>query len=194
MYKWQTKLHLGKQNGNNFNWRIWYNNKYHINNSSNNKSPLPRWDFTATVRSSVRSFKRIFFLIWYDSCGQFFHAACLDVPFAETWGDRDTNTTFHLPFASKIKFSSRVHLLNKIGKKHFERKTELFERLDLLKKGLLNEWPWLYLSMVNTLALTWLFLEAQCFLTCLFHVKWGDWIYIINTKRTTADGNLKFLI
>ena len=32
-------------------------------------------------------------------------------------GDRDTNTTFHLPFASKIKFSSRVHLLNKIGKK-----------------------------------------------------------------------------
>ena len=56
-------------------------------------------------------------------------------------GDRDTNTTFHLPFASKVKFSSRVHLLNKIGKKHFERKTELFERLDLLKKGLLNEWP-----------------------------------------------------
>ena len=56
-------------------------------------------------------------------------------------GDRDTNTTFHLPFASKIKFSSRVHLLNKIGKKRFERKTELFERLDLLKKGLLNEWP-----------------------------------------------------
>ena len=41
-------------------------------------------------------------------------------------GDRDTNTTFHLPFASKVKFSSRVHLLNKIGKKHFERKTELF--------------------------------------------------------------------
>ena len=33
-------------------------------------------------------------------------------------GDRDTNTTFHLPFASKIKFSSRVHLLNKIGKKN----------------------------------------------------------------------------
>ena len=32
-------------------------------------------------------------------------------------GDRDTNTTFHLPFASKVKFSSRVHLLNKIGKK-----------------------------------------------------------------------------
>ena len=32
-------------------------------------------------------------------------------------GDRDTNTTFHLPFASKIKFSSRVNLLNKIGKK-----------------------------------------------------------------------------
>ena len=28
-------------------------------------------------------------------------------------GDRDTNTTFHLPFASKVKFSSRVHLLNK---------------------------------------------------------------------------------
>ena len=56
-------------------------------------------------------------------------------------GDSDTNTAFHLPFASKIKFSSRVHLLNKIGKKHFERKTELFERLDLLKKGLLNEWP-----------------------------------------------------
>ena len=34
------------------------------------------------------------------------------------WGwDRDTNTTFHLPFASKVKFSSRVHSLNKIGKK-----------------------------------------------------------------------------
>ena len=32
-------------------------------------------------------------------------------------GDRDTNTTFHLPFASKVKFSSRVHSLNKIGKK-----------------------------------------------------------------------------
>ena len=32
-------------------------------------------------------------------------------------GDRDTNTTFHLLFASKIKFSSRVNLLNKIGKK-----------------------------------------------------------------------------
>ena len=32
-------------------------------------------------------------------------------------GDRDTNTTFYLPFASKIKFVSRVHLLNKIGKK-----------------------------------------------------------------------------
>ena len=31
-----------------------------------------------------------------------------------------------LPFASKVKFSSRVHLLDKIGKKHFERKTELF--------------------------------------------------------------------
>ena len=29
----------------------------------------------------------------------------------------DTNTTFHLPFASKVKFSSRVHSLNKIGKK-----------------------------------------------------------------------------
>ena len=42
MYKWQTKARLGKQNGNNFNWRIWCNNKYHINNSSNNKSPLPR--------------------------------------------------------------------------------------------------------------------------------------------------------
>ena len=41
-------------------------------------------------------------------------------------GDRDTNTTFHLLFASKVKFSSRVHLLNKIGKKDFERKTELF--------------------------------------------------------------------
>ena len=42
-------------------------------------------------------------------------------------GDRDTNTTFHLPFASKVKFSSRVHSSNKIGKKkHFERKTELF--------------------------------------------------------------------
>ena len=35
-------FNFGKQNGNNFNWRIWYNNKYHINNSSNNKSPLPR--------------------------------------------------------------------------------------------------------------------------------------------------------
>ena len=55
--------------------------------------------------------------MWCDSCGQFFHAGCLDVPFAETWGGRDTNTTFHLPFASKVKFSSRVHLLNKIGKK-----------------------------------------------------------------------------
>ena len=42
MYKWQTNIHLGKQNGNNFNWRICYNNKYHINNSSNNNSPLPR--------------------------------------------------------------------------------------------------------------------------------------------------------
>ena len=31
-------------------------------------------------------------------------------------GDRDTNTTFHLPFASKVKFSSRVHSLNETGK------------------------------------------------------------------------------
>ena len=51
--------------------------------------------------------------MWCDSCGQFFHAGCLDVPFAETWGGRGTNTTFHLSFASKVKFSSRVHLLNK---------------------------------------------------------------------------------
>ena len=29
-----------------------------------------------------------------------------------------------------------------------------------------------------TVALTWLYLETQCFPTCLFHVKWGDWIYI----------------
>ena len=28
-----------------------------------------------------------------------------------------------------------------------------------------------YVSMVNTLALTWLFLEAQCFPKRLFHVK-----------------------
>ena len=27
-------------------------------------------------------------------------------------GDRDTKTTFHLPFGSKVKFSYRVHLLN----------------------------------------------------------------------------------
>ena len=31
-----------------------------------------------------------------------------------------------LPFASKVKFSSRVHLLDKKEKKHLERKTELF--------------------------------------------------------------------
>ena len=35
-------MYLDKQNGNNFYWRIRYNNEYHINNSSNNKSPLPR--------------------------------------------------------------------------------------------------------------------------------------------------------
>ena len=27
-------------------------------------------------------------------------------------GDKDTNTTFYRPFGSKVKFSSRVHLLN----------------------------------------------------------------------------------
>ena len=31
--------------------------------------------------------------------------------------DRDTNTTFYLSFGSKVKFSSRVHLLNWIAKK-----------------------------------------------------------------------------
>ena len=31
--------------------------------------------------------------------------------------DRDTNTTFYLSFGSKVKFSSRVHLLNRIAKK-----------------------------------------------------------------------------
>ena len=32
-----------------------------------------------------------------------------------------------------------------------------------------------YLSMVNTLALTWLFLEAPCFPICLlFRMKWGQ--------------------
>ena len=35
----------------------------------------------------------------------------------ERGGDRDTNTTFQLPFGSKGKFSSRVHLLYSIGKK-----------------------------------------------------------------------------
>ena len=56
-----------------------------------------------------------------------------------------------LPFASKVKFSSRVHLLDKIGKKNTSNGKQ---------------------NYFNTLALTWLFLEAQCFLTCLFHVKW----------------------
>ena len=32
-------------------------------------------------------------------------------------GDKDTNTTFYRPFGSKVKFSSRVHLLNWIAKK-----------------------------------------------------------------------------
>ena len=35
---------------------------------------------------------------------------------------------------------------------------------------ILSSFDYKYLSMVNTLAFTWLFLEAQCFLTYLFHV------------------------
>ena len=63
MYKWQTKIHLGKQNGNNFNWRIWYNNKYHINNSSNNKSPLPRG-----LQPLPRFLSHTEQLLWYFLC------------------------------------------------------------------------------------------------------------------------------
>ena len=48
--------------------------------------------------------------------------------------NRDINTTYHMPFCLKVKFSFQVHLSTKIGKKHFERKTELFSPLDLLKK------------------------------------------------------------
>ena len=59
MYKWQTKIHLGKQNENNFKWRIWHNNKYH-NNSSNNKSALPRG-----IQPLPRFLSHIKQLLWY---------------------------------------------------------------------------------------------------------------------------------
>ena len=65
MYKWQTKIHLGKQNGNNFNWRIWYNNKYHINNSSNNKSPLPR-RLQPLPRFLGRTEQLLWYFLWID--------------------------------------------------------------------------------------------------------------------------------
>ena len=65
MYKWQTKIHLGKQNGNNFNWRIWYNNKYHINNSSNNKSPLPR-GLQPLPRFLSHTEELLWYFLWID--------------------------------------------------------------------------------------------------------------------------------
>ena len=65
MYKWQTKIHLGKQNGNNFNWRIWYNNKYHINNSSNNKSPLPR-GLQPLPRFLSHTEQLLWYFLWID--------------------------------------------------------------------------------------------------------------------------------
>ena len=55
--------------------------------------------------------------MWCDSCGQFFHAGCLDVPFAETWGGGAETPTQHFTCRSLRKFSSRVHLLNKKEKK-----------------------------------------------------------------------------
>ena len=97
-------------------------------------------------------------------------------------GDRDTNTTFYLPFGSKVKFSSRVHLLNWIAKKALRMENRImltsgsFEKRSPKRVGLIIQ----YLSMVSSLALTWLFLEAQYFPTCLFHVKWGNWICIIS--------------
>ena len=53
--------------------------------------------------------------MWCDSCGQFFHVGCLDVPFAETWGAE--TPTQYFTCRSLRKFSSRVHLLNKKEKK-----------------------------------------------------------------------------
>ena len=48
--------------------------------------------------------------------------------------NRDINTTYHMPFCLKVKFSFQVHLSTKQEKKHCKRKTELFSPLDLLKK------------------------------------------------------------
>ena len=64
MYIWQTKIHLGEQNGSNFNWRIWYNNKYH-NNSSNNKSPLPR-GLQPLPRFLSHTEQLLWYFLWID--------------------------------------------------------------------------------------------------------------------------------
>ena len=45
-------------------------------------------NFTTTVRRVLLTslVLKILLKIWCDSCRQFFHAGCLDIPFAETWG------------------------------------------------------------------------------------------------------------
>ena len=87
--------------------------------------------------------------MWCDSCGQFFHAGCLDVPFAETWGGKRHQhnispavcfESFHPEFICQIK---------KIKK---TLRTE--NRIILTPGSFETSGPdYKYLSMVNTVSL-----------------------------------------